>query len=367
MAESMNRFRLFNYLPGVVVLYFIIMLMATFGLWTQTDSIATTYKSLKGNLLPAMIFLLLLKGDLRQIVTLGPRMLTAFAVSAVSIAIGFIVSFSIFMHWMPENSWKTFAALSGSWMGGTGNMIAIQGALQVPDSSMGYTLLMDSIDYALWVILLLSLVPYAPAFNRWTKSSTNTLDKIGNKLEETTRTSTSKLGFTPLIFLLGVGLLASAFSQAAANSMPVTTFFSHTTWAILIATILGILGAMTSLGRLAGSNEIANVMLYGIIALIASQADFAQLTQAPLYVFAGLIILAVHGICMVGAAKLFRLDLFSCGVASLANIGGVASAPILAAAYSQALVPIGVLMAMLGYIIGTGGGLLIGKILSLLT
>ena len=108
-------------------------------------------------------------------------------------------------------------------------------------------------------------------------------------------------------------------------------------------------------------------MLYGIVALIASRANFAELTQAPLFIIAGLMVLILHGMFMLVAAKIFKLDLFSCGVASLANIGGVASAPILAAAYSRALIPIGVLMAMLGYIIGTGGGLLVGKILSTLS
>ncbi|MCK5425482.1 MAG: DUF819 domain-containing protein [Emcibacter sp.] len=367
MMESTKRFKIFNYLPGVVALYFIVMLMATFGLWSNTESITATYKDIKGNLLPAMIFLMLLKGDLRQIAALGPRMLTAFAAATISIGIGFIVCFIVLMQWLPDGAWKAFAALCGSWMGGTGNMVAIQGALDVPDSLMGYTLLMDSIDYALWVVLLLALVIHAPAFNRWTKSNTDTIDEIGRKLEEENGKSKSVLGFTTMIFLVGAGLIASALAQNFADVMPVTSFFSHTTWTVLIVTIFGVIGAMTPLGRIAGSNEIANVMLYGIIALIASRADFGQLTQAPLFVFAGLIILTVHGLCMVAAAKLFRLDLFSCGVASLANIGGVASAPILAAAYSQALIPIGVLMSMLGYIIGTGGGLLIGKILALLS
>lgn len=367
MMESTKRFKIFNYLPGVVALYFIVMLMATFGLWSNTESIDATYKDIKGNLLPAMIFLMLLKGDLRQIAALGPRMLTAFAAATISIGIGFIVCFIVLMQWLPDGAWKAFAALCGSWMGGTGNMVAIQGALDVPDSLMGYTLLMDSIDYALWVVLLLALVIHAPAFNRWTKSNTDTIDEIGRKLEEENGKSKSVLDFTTMIFLVGVGLIASALAQNFADVMPVTSFFSHTTWTVLIVTIFGVIAAMTPLGRITGSNEIANVMLYGIIALIASRADFGQLTQAPLFVFAGLIILTVHGLCMVAAAKLFRLDLFSCGVASLANIGGVASAPILAAAYSQALIPIGVLMSMLGYIIGTGGGLLIGKILALLS
>lgn len=367
MLEDTRRFRLFDYLPGVVVLYFIVMVLASFGIWSETESVAATYSAVKGNLLPAMIFLMLLKGDLRQIAALGPRMLTAFAAAAVSIGIGFVVTYSLLLPWLPEGSWKAFAALSGSWMGGTGNMAAIQGALQVPDSSMGYTLLMDSIDYAIWVVLLLALVPRAPAFNRWTKSNSRLLDEIGQKIDAKNGKSQQTITFTALIFLIGAGLLASAVAQSLAGLMPVTSFFSQTTWAVLIVTIFGVIAAMTPLGRLPGSNEIANVMLYGIIGLIASKADFTELTQAPLFVFAGLMILLVHGACMALTAKIFRLDLFSCGVASLANIGGVASAPILAAAYSQALIPVGVLMAMLGYIIGTGGGLLVGKILALLT
>ncbi|WP_264291999.1 DUF819 family protein [Anaerosalibacter bizertensis] len=92
----------------------------------------------------------------------------------------------------------------------------------------------------------------------------------------------------------------------------------------------------------------------------------AEIAQAPLYIISGFVILGIHALILFLAAKLFKLDLFTCGVASLANVGGVASAPILAAAYSEALIPIGVLMALMGYVIGTGGGLLVGKILSMI-
>ncbi len=366
LLETSTKHRLFDYLPGVVALYIIVMMLSTFGLWQQSTSVNATYSTVKGNILPAMIFLMLLKGDLRKIAALGPRMLLAFAAAAISIGVGFVITYAVLNTWLPADAWKAFAALSGSWMGGTGNMVAIQGALNVPDSAMGYTLLMDSIDYAIWVILLLALVPHAKLFNRWTKSDTSIIDRVGEKLDMGDDAD-KKIDFTALVFLLGAGLAASALSQNLAELMPATSFFTATTWAVLIATILGVIAAMTPMGRMAGSNELANVMLYAIIALIASRADFAGLAQAPLYVFAGMMILVIHGLCMVAAAKVFRLDLFSCGIASLANIGGVASAPILAAAYSQMLIPIGVLMAMLGYIIGTGGGLLVGKILSLLS
>ena len=363
LLDSTNKYWILKKIPGIVILYFLVMLLSTFGLWEKTDSVNTAYKAVKGNLLPAMIFLLLLKGDLRQISALGPKMILAFITASISIGIGFVLTFLILKTWLPDNTWQTFAALSGSWMGGTGNMVAVQGALNIPDASMGYTLLMDSIDYAVWVMLLLAFVPMAPQFNKWTKSNTKLIDEISAKIEAKAQNSDGKIDTGSLIFLIGLGLAAAALAQYLAGFFLVTDFFSKTTWTVLLVTVFGALGAMTKLGGVAGSSELGNVLLYGIVALIASRANFGELTQAPIFITAGFMILLIHGAFMMVAAKLFKLDLFSCGVASLANIGGGASAPILAAAYSRALIPIGVLMAMLGYIIGTGGGLLVGKIL----
>ncbi len=247
-------------------------------------------------------------------------------------------------------------------MGGTANMVAIQGALNLPDSAMGYTLLIDSIDYAIWVMILLALVPFAKKFNAWSKADTSVIDEVGAKLalkEEKKK----PMDFASLFFLLGAALFVSALAQYGASHLPTTDFLTTTTWVVIIATFAGIFFAMTPLAKISGSSELANIMLYLIVALIASRANFTELTQAPLYIFAGFVIIAIHALIMVLFAKLFKLDLFSLGVASLANIGGVASAPILASAYSKALIPIGVLMAMMGYIVGTFGGLMVGKVL----
>ena len=362
--EGTEKYRMFKIIPGIVILYFLIMLLSTFGLWSKTESVNSAYSAVKGNLLPAMIFLLLLKGDIRQIAALGPKMIIAFITASLSIGIGFVVTFMILKSWLPETAWMTFAALSGSWMGGTANMVAVQGALSIPDASMGYTLLMDSINYAVWVMLLLAFVPLAPQFNRWTKSDTKLIDEVSARIEAKAQNPNAKITASSLMLLVGIGLAASALAQYFASFLPTSDFFSRTTWTVLIVTVMGAIGAMTRLGGVAGSSEIGNLLLYGIVALIASRANFGELTQAPIFIIAGFMILAIHGAVMIIVAKLLKLDLFSCGVASLANIGGVASAPILAAAYSRALIPIGVLMAMLGYIIGTGGGLLVGKILS---
>ncbi|MEN3159893.1 DUF819 family protein [Alkalimonas sp. NCh-2] len=365
LLEKHSGWRLFAILPGIVLLYFGVMLASSLGLWSQSDSIRATYSVVRNNLLPAMIFLMLLKSDLRAIAHLGPRMLGAFFTAVITIMLGFVITFAIFHRWLEPDSWKTFAALSGSWMGGTGNMAAIQSALDVPDSRMGYTLLMDSIDYAIWVMILLALVPFAGLFNRWTNADSSLLAKAGERLAQQHEAKAAGTTVTQLnlLVLLSLSFLVSAVSQHLASLLPTTAFLTSMTWTILLVTLAGVLAAMTRLGRLAGSVELSQIMLLVIIALIASRADFADLVKAPIYVTAGLMILCIHGLLMALVAKLFRLDLFTCGVASLANIGGVASAPILAAAYSKALIPVGVLMAMLGYVVGTAGGLLVGKML----
>jgi len=364
-TEKKSQHKLFEYLPAIVIIYFVVMLASTFGLWEKTESVTATYKSVKSNLLPAMIFLMLLLADMREIVKLGRKMLLTFLLASTSIAIGFIAMFALFHTSFGAESWKAFAALSGSWMGGTANMVAIQGALDLPDSAMGYTLLIDSIDYAIWVMILLALVPFAKRFNVWSKADTSVIDEVGARLalkEE----NKNPIEFASLFFLLGTALLVSALAQYGASFLPTTSFLTSTTWIVIIATLAGIVFAMTPLAKISGSSELANIMLYLIVALIASRANFSELTEAPLYIFAGFVIIIIHVAIMVIFAKLFKLDLFSLGVASLANIGGVASAPILASAYSKALIPIGVLMAMMGYILGTFGGLMVGKVLKII-
>jgi uncharacterized membrane protein len=245
-------------------------------------------------------------------------------------------------------------------------MVAIQTALNLPDHAMGYTLLIDSIDYAIWVMILLSLVPFAKQFNLWSGADTSLIDEVGERLQAKEEQKQPLTFFT--FALLGVTtLLVSKLAQMVAIFLPETSFLSTDTWVVIIATLAGIFFAMTPLSKIAGSTQLGSGLLYFIVALIASRANFAELTQAPIYIAAGFVIIFFHALVMVFFAKLFQLDLFSLGVASLANIGGVASAPILASAYSKALIPIGVLMAMMGYIVGTFVGLMVAKVLEMIS
>jgi len=364
-TEKKTKAKLFEYLPSIVIIYFVVMLFSTFGLWQKTDSVTAVYKGVKTNLLPAMIFLMLLSADMREILKLGKKMLLTFFLASFSIALGFIGMFALFHSYFGEESWKPFAALSGSWMGGTANMVAVQGALDLPDSAMGYTLLIDSIDYAIWVMILLALVPFAKRFNLWSQADTSVIDEVGEKLA-LKENAKKPVSVGSILLLVSIATVVSFGSQYLAAFFPTTSFLTTTTWIVIIATFSGILFAMAPLAKVSGASLLANMMLYLIVALIASRANFSELTEAPLYIFAGFVIILIHVTIMVIFAKIFKLDLFSLGVASLANIGGVASAPILASAYSKALIPIGVLMAMMGYILGTFGGLMVGKILEII-
>ena len=364
----------FRYIPTPVILYVGCMLFATFDLWAANDEVKMAYKTVRGHIIPAMIFVMLLRCDIRKILRLGPRMLLGFFSATFTIMAGFAVMFYFMKDGFAPEAWKTFGALAGSWIGGTANMVAIQGALGIDDSAMGYTLLIDNVNYSIWVILLLATVPLAHAFNRWTKSDTHLIDELGTQLAADQEKVRSNIEAADIALLFGLGFMASALSSSAAASASPrliemfgkNDFLSASTLSVVFATILGIVCAATPLGKVPGSPQVSMSMLYLMICLIASRANFKELTDAPYYLMAGFFILAVHAVLMAILARIFRLDLFTCATASLANIGAVAAAPLVAAAYKETLVPIGVLMALMGYIFGTFGGLAVAKMLSMM-
>ena len=363
--QKYTKWKFFDYVPPIVLLYLVTMIMCTLNVW-DLKATKPAYSALKNNILYAMIFLMLLRCDIRKILKLGPKMLGGFFAASVSIGIGFIATYAILHGVLGAGSWKALGALCGSWMGGSGNMIAVQAALDIGEADMAYALVVDSIDYSIRVMFLLWAINLAPKFNKWVKADTATLDEVSRKLEDDAKANDGKITFVNIIFLLGLSLVVSAFGQNIGTAINgVAPFLDKATWTVLLITLAGLVGAITPIGKMAGTSELSNVMLYSVVALLASRASFLELTDAPIWIIAGFMILAIHGIILVLLAKIFKLDMFTCGVASLANIGGSASAPILAGAYSGALVPVGVLMALMGYVIGTGGGLIVAHIMSL--
>lgn len=364
--EKGAGWKLFRYLPAVVLVYLISMLFCTVGTW---DMAATkpTYGALKNSLTYAMVFTMLLRCDIRKVLRLGPRMLLGFFSASITIMIGFIVAFLVMKGLIGPDSWMALGALCGSWLGGSGNMVAVQAALGVSEADMGYALVVDSIDYSIWVMFLLWLITLAPRFNLWNKADTTQLDAVSRSLEEDAKLNTGTITFQSLMLLLGTALIVSAVGANVGKILNAAVpFFDKATWTILFITVLGLIGAVSPLGRVAGSAEMSNVLLYSVIALLASRASLLELGDAPYWILTGFIILGVHFTLMFLLARLFKLDMFTACVASLANIGGTASAPVLAGTYSGSLVPVGILMALMGYVIGTPFGILVAHTMEML-
>ncbi len=351
LLETKTTLKIFKLIPAVVFIYAFSMLLASLGIFESNAEINAIYKTTKTNLLPAMLFLMLLQIDFRHFFKLGKSLLIAYTLAIFSIAFAFI--FVAFMFNFNADMSAAFGALAGSWMGGTANMIAVGSALGVSEEAFAYALVVDSVNYTLWVMLLLFLVPFAKHFNKFTSSDTNLayLSDIG---------CACNMGAKRYWLLIILSLLASFLAQYIST---IISILNTTTTTVIMATLLGIGASFTKLKELNGSSEVATSMLYVIIALIGSKAVIESFSGLGIYVGAGFSILVIHAAIMIIGAKIFKLDLFSIAVASLSNIGGVASAPILAATYNKNLVSVGVLMAIMGYIIGTFGGLLVGNIL----
>jgi len=352
LLEQKTKLKIFKFVPSVVMIYAFSMFLATLGVFEKNDEIDDIYSLAKINLLPGMLFLMLLQIDFSHFFKLGRSLLISYVLAVVSLAFGFIIVSVVFEF--NQDTASAFGALAGSWMGGTANMIAVGSALEVSQEAYGYALIVDSVNYTLWVMLLLFLVPFAPVFNKFTDAKRNEaiFSQIG---------CACNMGAKRYWLLIFFALVISLVSQMIATNVEI---LNKTTTVVLLATLFGVLGSFTKLKTVNGSSDVATTMLYVLIALIGSKAVFESFSEVGVYVLAGFSVLVIHAVVMVLGAKIFKLDLFSIAVSSLANIGGVASAPILAAAYNKSLVSVGVLMAIMGYLIGTFGGLLVGNILA---
>ncbi|MDN5900814.1 MAG: DUF819 family protein [Brachybacterium sp.] len=363
VLERTTGWKLFKYVPGMVLMYLAGATLNSLGVFGQDDATRAPVGAVKDVLLPAMILLFLFDCDIRKIIRLGPKLLLTYAVSAASLFIGMVVVVTLFQGALHGESWKVFGALLASWTGGSANMVAVQDILQAPESIFGYALITDTIIYSVWLMAMFAAVASSPRFNKWTKADTSHLDAQIGAFDEEERPIT----VTSLAIVVFGSLFASTGASWVGSLLPEWgTVVNATTWTILIVSLLGLIIAVTPLGRTAGSTDVATLMLFVVIGQIASGSDFSALTQAPLYLLIGALVLLVHIIIMLIYAKIAKVELFSLAVASTANIGGVASAPVVAAAYNRQLVPVGVLMALIGAFAGTFFGLAAAQVMSIL-
>lgn len=358
--ETKYRWRFFSVLPPIVVTYLLVTALAVAGVWLPTPEVQAAQRTLTAQLLPALLFLLMVTCDLRAILAVGPRVLAVFACAMASILIAIVLIFLLFRDVLPEDGWKMLAALSATWTGGSANLVAVMQVIGLSESSLPPVLLADALCYSIWVLVLFSTGAFAPAFNRWTRTAAHPYPELSSPVAQ------EPTDFGGVLLWLGIALMVGLGAARVASLLPVSTMLTTTSWTVLLATLMGLIVARTPLARIPGPTALASALLALLVAVLASQSNFHGMAAAPLFILCGACAMAVHIALLALAARLFRFDLHLCGISSLAQIGGVASAPVLAATYSPVLVPIAVLLAMLGLILGTGIGLFMASVLSAL-
>lgn len=354
--------RYFDLLPSVFWIYFLPMLAATFGL---LDPGSPVYGVITRYLLPASLLLVLLPVDMRAILRLGPIALAMFFIGAAGIIAGAVLSFALFKPLIGAEFWSGFGALSASWTGGSANMIAVKEALSVPDRVFAPMVIVDTVVPYLWMGMMIASVGMQPAFDRWNRSKRGILDDLGERALKDSATSRSRRTASGILLCLVTAFAGSGLALLIARQLPqIKDVVSTYTWTIIVVSIIGIMLSFSPARTLerSGASRTGYDLLYFVLTAIGAKASVASIGSALILIAAGFVIVAVHALFLLVAARLLRAPLFLVAAASQANIGGVASAPVVAEVYQPGLASVGLLLAILGNIVGTWLGIICAQL-----
>ncbi|MFB6249878.1 MAG: DUF819 domain-containing protein [Salinibacter sp.] len=353
--DSFDAFEpVFKYLPPVIWAYFVPMLCTTAGI---TPAESPVYDWMSAYLLPFSLFLLMITVDLKAILRLGPMALFMMCAGTLGIMVGGPVVFAVFGRFFEDPvAWKGFAALSGSWIGGTANMMAMKQSVGTPDSTLGPLLVVDVVAGYGWMGVLIFLSAYQDRFDRWIQADTSTMDRLNEKMQNVEE-KRHPVTLKDLCMMIGIALAATVGAKAVGGLLPAIgnpTIISTDTWAILLVVTAGLVLSFTPLQAMeeAGASRMGYFALYLLLTSIGAKADLMAVIDVPLYLLAGVVWIAIHILFLMAAAWMVRAPLFFVATGSMANVGGAASAPIVAGVYLPAMAPVGLLMGVAGYILG---------------
>jgi uncharacterized membrane protein len=359
--EQWTRWKMFRLFPPLLFIYATPLILSNTGV---LPSASPAYDVLNQFGLPVFITLLLLSVDVGAAVRIMGKGVFVMLLGTAGIIIGAPIAYFIVHRWLPPDAWKGFGALAGSWIGGTGNMAAVAGGLDTPPAAFGLAVLADNVIYVIWLPILLGSKSFADRFNRWARVSEDRVAKMeaAARAEAITKTDQPLL-LRHLLYLAALALLVTAISAWLAPQLPVIDpILSTSTWRVLIVTTIGLALSFTPARSLPRSHEIAMAIVYVFVAGMGARASLAGLADAPVFLLGAFIWIVIHGLFCLAGAWLFRVDVHSAAIASAANVGGAASAPVVAAYHRESLVPASILMALLGYAIGNYGAFLAARL-----
>ena len=373
--------RFFAFVPALLLCYFLPSLLTTFGVVDPETS--RLYFIASRFLLPAALVLLTVSADLPAVFRLGPKALIMFFTGTLGVMLGGPIAL-LLTSWVapdlmgagPEAIWRGMATVAGSWIGGSANQTALYEIYGAGPDVFSIWIAVDVIVANIWMAGVLWIAANQVRVNRLLRADASAVDRVREKAEAYETENARIPSLKDLIFIVGVGFGAVGLSHALAD--PLSAWFganapwaqrlsldSSFFWLVLIATVIGVALSFTPARKLQGPGaaKVGSVFVYVLVATVGLNMNIGAILDSPAYFLIGLVWMAVHVLLLFAVAWLIKAPAFFLGVGSMANIGGAASAPVAAAAFHPSLASVGVLLAVVGYIVGTGAAWFTGLVM----
>lgn len=374
--------KFYRLVPTLLMCYLLPAILASVGIIDESSS--NTYYVASRYLLPAALILMTLSIDLKAILNLGSKALVMFLTGTVGIVIGGPIAILIVSIFSPETVggvgpdavWRGLATIAGSWIGGGANQAAMLEVFQYNQESYGGMVLIDIVVANLWMAVILLGVGKTKKIDRWLKADTSSIEELKEKVstysEKITRVTTLN-DYIMLTFFAftGVGiahLFGHHFSVFLQDNFEIvrnpekilSSLGSEFLWMVVFATAIGIGLSFTKAKNYegAGASKIGGLFIYILVATIGMKMDLGKVMENPGLIAIGLVWISIHAGLLILVAKIIKAPFFFLAVGSQANVGGAASAPIVAAEFHPSLTSVGILLAVFGYVVGTAGAYL---------
>ena len=370
-VEQRTEWRLFGFVPPLLFIYATPIFLSNTGVLPFSSA---AYDGLRAYGLPLFIALMLIKVDVAGAVRIMGKGVFVMLIGSVGVVVGAVVAYSlgVWSGVLDPSVWPAFGTLSGSWIGGTGNMNAAWAALEGEPEHMTMAAIADNLVYIVWLPLLLGSRAFADTFNRWAGVSHDRIERMERAALEIDETEQAP-SMVQILYLALIALTTTAVSVWLAARLPELALggqvvVSESTWVILLVTTIALGLSTTPARALPGAQPIAMAIIYVFVASVGARANVADadLGQVGWFVVAAYLWIFIHGAFVLAGAKLFRVDVHTLAIASAANVGGAASAPVVAAHHRRSLVPASILMALIGYAVGNYLAILTGRLTQLI-
>lgn len=349
--------RLFAVVPLLVFCYFVPSLLSNLGVIPLESELYTWIRRV---LLPASLLLLVLATDIPAVLRLGRDAVALFLAGTASILLGGPLAF-LALGWMfPDSAldqaWRGLAALCGSWIGGGANFVAVGDSVQASPATLSLMVVVDVGVANVWTAILLWFAGREAAMDARLGSDRTRIDLVREKVAAYQAEVARPANLPDLLLILALGLGSTALVTWLSGFLPdIGTIINGFTWVVCLVTAVGVALSFTPLRRLegAGASAVGSTFLYLLVATIGASAQFHHVLDNLPLLAVGALWMLIHALTMLAVRRLLRAPVFFLAVGSQANVGGAASAPVVAAAFHPALAPVGVLLAVLGYVLGT--------------